>query len=388
VTPAVCPPQDPASPSTEARERDVPWSWPAAFAVATVLGLLSFAYYWLDDVVRGNPTPALEPLVEELTGYWGAVFLVPIGIRLARRHPCGVHWRILIHAGALVALSAASTTWNWGARSLLFPALGLGRYDYGRMPLRYLMELPKGAILYVVILAFVVLLDRYRAAREKELRVAQLEAGLARAQLQNLSAQLQPHFLFNALNAVSSVMYEDVERADRMVASLSELLRASLRASRDQQIALAEELEVLERYLELMRARFGERLRVEVDVEDGVRGARVPTMLLQPIVENALQHGAPPPPEPARVVVRARRMEDRLVIEVRDNGPGLRGAVPIGKGVGLTNTADRLRALYGDAQSLELDDAPGGGLVVRMTMPFRESAAAAREEEAWSLSAS
>ncbi|HEU4883306.1 MAG TPA: histidine kinase [Longimicrobium sp.] len=377
-----------APPKLEARDRDFPWSWPAAFAVGTLLGLLSFAYYWLDDVVRGVPTSPLAPLVEEVTGFWGAVLLAPAGIWLARRYPPALHPRMLAHAGGLLVLSAAGTTWNWGARSLLFPALGLGRYDYGQMPLRYLMELPKSAILYVVALSFVTLLDRYRAARERELRVAHLEAGLARAQLQNLSAQLQPHFLFNALNAVSSVMYEDVERADRMVASLSELLRASLRASRDQQIALAEELEVLERYLELMRARFGERLRVDVQVDDAVRGARVPAMLLQPIVENALQHGAPPPPEPAHVLVRARRMGDRLMIEVRDNGPGLRGVAPVGQGVGLTNTADRLRALYGDAQSLEFEDAPGGGLVVRMTMPFRESAVPAREEEAWSLSAS
>ncbi|HEX2207760.1 MAG TPA: histidine kinase [Longimicrobium sp.] len=359
-----------------------------AFAVATLLGLLSFAYYWLDDVVRGYPTPALEPLVEELTGAWGAMLLAPFAIRLARRYPPAPRWRALAHVGGLLALSAASTTWNWAARSLLFPLLGLGQYDYGRMPLRYLMELPKGAILYVVILAFVVLLDRYRAARERELRVAQLEAGLARAQLQNLSAQLQPHFLFNALNAVSSVMYEDVERADRMVASLSELLRASLRASRDQQIPLSEELEVLERYLELMRARFGERLRVEVNVEQGIGGARVPALLLQPVVENALRHGAPPPPEPAEVRVRAWRMGERLIVEVRDNGPGLRGASAIGTGVGLTNTADRLRALYGDAQSLEFHEAPESGLIVRMTMPFRESGTAAREEEAWSLSAS
>jgi two-component system LytT family sensor kinase len=375
------------TPAAEARERELPWSWPAAFAVATLLGLLSFTYYWLDDVVRGNPTPALEPLVEELTGYWGAMLLVPVGIRLARRSPPAPHRRVLTHAGVLLALSAASTTWNWIARSVLFPVLGLGRYDYGQMPLRYLMELPKGAIMYVVILAFVVLLERYRRARERELRVAHLEAGLARAQLQNLSAQLQPHFLFNALNAISSVMYDDVERADRMMASLSELLRASLRASTAQQITLAEELEVLERYLELMRVRFGERLRVEVEVEPGIGGARVPAMLLQPVVENALQHGAPPPPQPACVTVRARRMQDGLVVEVQDNGPGLRGGLPLGKGVGLTNTADRLRALYGEAQSLAFDDAPGGGLVVRMRMPFAESAAPAREE-AWSLSAS
>ncbi|HEX2079343.1 MAG TPA: histidine kinase [Longimicrobium sp.] len=367
--------------------RELPWSWPAAFAVATLLGLLSFSYYWLDDVVRGHPSPPLEPLVEELTGAWGVMLLVPFAVRLARRHPPALRRRGLAHAGGVLAFSAASTTWNWVTRSLLFPLLGLGPYDYGQMPLRYLMELPKGAILYVVIVAFVVLLDRYRAAREREVRVAYLEAGLARAQLQNLSAQLQPHFLFNALNTISSVMYEDVERADRMVAGLSELLRASLRARADQEIALAEELQVLERYLELMRARFGERLRVEVDVDDAVRGARVPALLLQPIVENALRHGAPPPPECAHVVVRARRMGGELVVEVRDNGPGLRGEAPIASGVGLANTADRLRALYGGQQSLEFLDATGGGLIVRMTMPFRESGVPAREE-AWSLSAS
>lgn len=377
---------DPAPSPAEAR--DFPWSWPAAFAVATLLGLLSFTYYWLDDVVRGYPTPALEPLVEELTGCWGGMLLVPLGIRLARRYPPAPHWRMLAHVGGVLVFSAASTTWNWATRSLLFPLLGLGRYDYGRMPLRYLMELPKGAIIYVVILAFVVLLDRYRASRERELRVAHLEAGLARAQLQNLSAQLQPHFLFNALNTISSVMYDDVERADRMVTSLSELLRASLRASRDQQIALVEELEVLDRYLELMRARFGDRLRVEVDVEEGIGAARVPAMILQPLVENALRHGAPPPPHPAEVGVRAWRMGDRLNVEVRDNGPGLRGGPAVGEGVGLSNTADRLRALHGDAQSLEFHEAPGGGLIVRMTMPFRESPVPVHQEEAWSLSGS
>jgi two-component system LytT family sensor kinase len=374
-------------PVARPRPRDDFWSWPAAIARTTVLGLLSSAYYWLDDVARGSQGTPLVPLIEELTGAWGILLLAPIGIRLARRYPPRPHMSMLAHAGGLLALSAASTTWNWAVRSLLFPLFGLGAYDYGRMPLRYLMELPKGAIMYVVMLAFVTLVDRYRAGRERELRVATLEAGLARAQLQNLHAQLQPHFLFNALNTISSVMYDDVPRADRMMSSLSELLRASLRASRTQQHPLSEELGVLERYLELMRARFGDRLVVELEIEPGTEAALVPAMVLQPIVENALQHGAPPPPRPARIAVRAWREQGRLMLEVRDNGPGLGTDPPLGKGVGLTNTADRLRALYGDAQSLAFHDAPGGGLIVRMTMPYHEAASAAMED-AWSLSAS
>jgi signal transduction histidine kinase len=371
---------------TKSAPRDDPWSWPAAFALTTLLGLLSFAYYWLDDVVRGYPASPLATLVEELTGMWALLLLGPIGIRLGRRFPPRLHGSVLVHVPLLLAISAAATTWNWASRSVLFPLLGLGPYDYGRMPLRYGMELPKAAIVYVIVLAFVTLFDRYRAGRERALRVAHLEAGLARAQLQNLHAQLQPHFLFNALNTISSVMYDDVPRADRMISSLSELLRASLRASQSQQIPLAEELAVLHPYLELMRARFGERLVVDVSADEGLRTALVPAMVLQPIVENAVQHGAPPPPQPARIAVRASKEGGRLVLEVRDNGPGLRGD-PLGRGVGLTNTADRLRALYGDAQSLAFEDAPGGGLIVRMTIPF-EPAPAAALEEAWSLSAS
>jgi signal transduction histidine kinase len=360
--------------------------WPAAVALTTLLGVLSFAYYWLDDVVRGYQTPPLETLVEEVTGMWALLVLGPIGIRLARRFPPRMHWSVLAHVPGLLAISAAATSWNWATRAILFLLLGLGPYDYGRMPLRYLMELPKAAIVYVIALAFVTLADRYRAGRERALRVAHLEASLARAQLQNLHAQLQPHFLFNALNTISSTMYDDVPRADGMISSLSELLRASLRASKSQQIPLAEELSVLERYLELMRARFGERLIVHVAVDEGLDSALVPAMVLQPIVENAVQHGAPPPPQAARVAVRARGEGDRLVLEVQDNGPGL-AHDPLGRGVGLTNTADRLRALYGDAQSLSFHTAPGGGLIVRMTMPLR-LATTAIEEDAWSLSAS
>ncbi|HYW13548.1 MAG TPA: histidine kinase [Longimicrobium sp.] len=379
-------PRIPSPPAAESPPRDDFWSWPAAFALTTLLGLLSAAYYALDDVVRGYDAPVLATLVEEVTGMWGLLVLGPLGIRIARRFPPRLHGSMLAHIPGLLGISAAATTWNWGSRAALFPLLGLGPYDYGRMPLRYLMELPKAAIVYVMALAFVTLFDRYREGRERALRVAHLEGSLARAQLQNLHAQLQPHFLFNALNTISSVMYDDVPRADGMITSLSELLRASLRASQSQQIPLAEELAVLDRYLDLMRARFGERLVVQVAVDDGLRAALVPAMVLQPIVENAMQHGAPPPPEPARITLRASVDGGRLSLEVRDNGPGLRGDAP-GRGVGLTNTADRLRALYGDAQSLEFADAPGGGLIVRMRMPFRAVPTPA-VEDAWSLSAS
>jgi LytS/YehU family sensor histidine kinase len=254
------------------------------------------------------------------------------------------------------------------------------------------MEFSLQLIVVGLTTAFVDVLDRNRAAPERELLASQREAGLARAQLQTLQAQLQPHFLFNALNTISSMMYEDVEAADRMIARLSELLRHALRTTRAQTISLVEELEILEPYLDLMRARFGDRLEVELRVEDDARAAAVPALLLQPLVENAAQHGAPEPPLPARIVVAARREGVALVVEVADNGPGAPEDRPLlGRGIGLTNTAARLRALYGDEARLAWENVAGGGLCVRVVLPYRAVAPAAdlsEEEEAWSASVS
>lgn len=208
--------------------------------------------------------------------------------------------------------------------------------------------------------------------RARALQVAQLEAQLTRAQLQNLQAQLNPHFLFNALNTVSAVMYEDVARADQVLSTLAELLRRALHGSTRPLVTLAEELEVLELYVEIMRARFGERLRLTLAAEERVQAALVPALVLQPLVENAIRHGAPAPPETAWVQVRAWAEGERLHLTVEDNGPGLAPGEPApGRGVGLTNTAERLRGLFGEEQSLWLQNRPGGGLRVSVRIPLR-----------------
>lgn len=361
--------------------------------IPTLLGLLTFAYKYLDYVANGVSRPFLAPLLEELTGHYGGVLLLaPLvliawRLRLSRRP-----WpaRVGFHAAGLALYSVLHTTSNWLSREALFPLAGLGDYDYGILPVRYAMELPKDISSYVLVFVIVALFERYRTARDRELRTSDLEARLARAQLHNLQTQLNPHFVFNALNTISSVMYEDARRADRMLADLSDLLRRALQASRRHEVTLAEELEVLGIYVELMRARFGERLQVGVAVDEGARAALVPTLLLQPLVENALHHGAPPPPEPARVEVRAWREADALVLQVEDNGPGLDGpAPPPGKGVGLANTAGRLRGLYGEEQSLMLGEGARGGLRVTIRIPYHlDPLHEPAPEEAWTGSAS
>jgi signal transduction histidine kinase len=362
------------------------------FVIPTAMALLTVAYRHLDTVANGVSRPFMAPLVEELTGHYGGVLVLAPMVFLAgriglarRRWPA----HVAFHAIGIAVYSGLHTTLNWGSREVLFPLVGLGDYDYGDIPVRYAMELPKDVSIYALVFVIAALFDRYRASRDRELRTADLEARLARAQLQNLQAQLNPHFVFNALNTISSVMYEDVARADRMLAGLSELLRRALQASRRHEVTLAEELEVLGLYVEIMRARFGERLRFDVAVEDGLADVLVPTLLLQPLVENAVRHGAPPPPEPARIEVRVRREGDDVVFEVEDNGPGLEVDGWSGAGVGLANTEARLRGLYGDAPSMTLGRGRLGGLLVAIRIPLRRNSAhALAPEEAWTGSAS
>lgn len=367
--------------------------WAMNLAIGAIVGLLSFGYNHLDDLARGHATPFAEPLIEELTGSYGVVVLVPLIIACARRFRLEPgRWlpRLPVHLAAILAFSAAHTTWNWATRAVLFPLLGLGRYDYGIMPVRYAMELPIDVIIYALVAGITHLVDRYHAARQRELQASRLQAQLARAELQNLQAQLHPHFLYNALNTISSVMYENVEAADRLVSRLSELLRRALQAGRHAEVPLASELEALELYLELMRARFGERLQASVEADAALATALVPPFVLQPLVENAVHHGAPPPPEPARIRIRAARAGEVLRLEVEDNGPGVaHDAALLGRGIGLTNTAERLAALYGDRQALRWRNAPAGGLIVTLELPLRAAAVplAPLMGERWTASA-
>lgn len=212
----------------------------------------------------------------------------------------------------------------------------------------------------------------YQRYRERERRAADLEVQLARARLEALRRQLNPHFLFNTLNTIAALIHDQPEVADRTVTRLSDLLRASLAPGDTQETALRQELAFVESYLEIEQTRFGDRLRVGIEVPAELRDALVPALLLQPLVENSLRHGVEKREEGGRITLHASRAGDRLVLAVTDNGPGLpAGATSFAReGIGLANTRARLRHLYGANQELALDRAPGGGLIVRVSLPF------------------
>jgi len=348
------------------------------FVFANLFGLEQFSYRYLDTVARGyHESPSIK-LIEEFTGAYTLFIMVPVIVWITRRFPLGPsvnRWirNLPVHVVTVLCIGPASTTLMWGMRSAIFPLAGLGAYDYGRMPARYFMEFPLQTLWYAVAVAVATLYFRHT-------RAVELEKTLAKAQLQNLRLQLHPHFLFNTLNTISSVMYEDVRAADRMIARLSDLLRLSLSTNEEQggaqEVPLDREIEFLNLYVETMKARFEDRLKVAVDVDEETRRAMVPPLLLQPIVENSIRHGADPVSSVVNVRVRAQRVNGNLMLEIRDQGPGLRNGAP-GTGIGLANTAERLERLYGGSHRMDIRNAHSGGVVVTLKVPYHVDSRAA-----------
>jgi two-component sensor histidine kinase len=365
------------------RLRRSPWPELGLFGVGA---LLMFAYDYLDRVARQDPISPLVPLIEEGTGVMIAGLLFFAVRRLARRLPVTrPRWAgpLFLHVVALLLYSATHTTANWLSREVLFRLAGLGDYDYGVMAVRYAMELPIDIILYTAIVVGTWTVDRRSAARQTAFDHERLEARLSQARLQNLQLRLHPHFLFNALNTISSVMYQDPVAADTMLARLSELLRHALRTADVQEVPLAVELEALDHYLALLEARFGADFTCTRVIDPAAAAVLVPSLVLQPLVENAVRHGGLAHSGRGRVALQVRRDGQRLMVQVDDDGPGLSGGGDdaLHEGTGLGATAERLRLLYGDAHTVAAGNLDGGGFRVSIALPWREheSAAAAIE---------
>ncbi|MCB9464599.1 MAG: histidine kinase [Candidatus Eisenbacteria bacterium] len=247
-----------------------------------------------------------------------------------------------------------------------------------------------GVFVYFIVLVAAHLHDYYRRYHEETVRATQLRADLSSAQLETLRMQVQPHFLFNTLNAVSVLVEEDPAAARGMISNLSEFLRSSLIDGADQEIPLSRELRLLERYLDIEQVRFGDRLTVQFDVDEDVRDVPVPALILQPIAENAIRHGLSRRPGAGRIEVAATRTGGAVELAIRDLGKppepteptvGTTGATPPqaapsgpGLGIGLANTRARLEQLYGSDQKLTMTSIERDGLIgseVRIWMKAR-----------------
>ena len=245
-----------------AERRGFPTVW---LALTTLVALLMSLYEYLDEVARATGEPASINFIEELTGVFAAAALFPLVRAVARRFPFDGAQRtrtVAVHLLSVLAFSAVHTTLNWASREVLFRAAGLGDYDYGLMPVRYLMELPIDVIIYTLFAAGTWFVDRHEAARERQLHAARLSTELTEAQLQNLRLQLQPHFLFNALNTISSTMYDDPKAADRhALAARGALARGAPDRPHAGSAAGGGARGCSGHYFALLEARFGDRAR-------------------------------------------------------------------------------------------------------------------------------
>jgi two-component system LytT family sensor kinase len=338
----------------------------------TAIGLLLFSYRWLEDLSSRRTGTLVPRFIDEMTGVYTALAALPVILWTTRRFPITrATWKTSVPialCGAIV-YSVIHTTLMWATRSAIFPPAGLGPYDYGNMIYRYPMEASNDLITYATISGFIYFFDRLAKARAAELAAADLQAKLAEAQLENLRLQLNPHFLFNTLNAISSVMYEDLGKADEMLTKLSDFLRIVLASNGVHQVPLEEELDVERKYVEIMTARLEQRLRLHVIVEEGAASAVVPFMILQPLLENSIRHGTPPGRGGLDIGIGVARRNGSTVISVSDDGLGF-APVEGRAGHGLDLVRSRLGHMYGDAAFFTIGSGGDGGTRAVLTFPY------------------
>ncbi len=347
-----------------------------AIAVYTAIAALFFSYRYFDDLARQTYGTWGIRLVEEATGAYTALVLLPFIVWVARRfRPTLDRWYVtpLIWLAGAIIYSAAHTTLMALSREVIYRVLGWGDYHYGIMTFRYPMEASNDVIWFFVIASTINFLDRMAAARRAELAAAGLQTKLAEAKLENLRLQLHPHFLFNTLNAISSVMYEDVQKADEMLSKLSDFLRVVLASSGVNEVPLDEELAVERMYVDIMTTRLERQLSLDIHVAEDAREASVPFMLLQPLLENSIRHGMGDGREALDLGIDVRRTNGSTVISVSDDGAGFN---PVAQtGIGLNNVSSRLEQMYGKNASFSIERRSQGGTLATLRFPFSRGAA-------------
>jgi two-component system, LytTR family, sensor kinase len=342
-----------------------PKAWLAAVGIWAVLGLISLVPRSLPVVsVMGAGSRLVYHLVHILTlgALTGAVVWV------TRRTGSWRAWsRLVLHIALAAAFAFVVLLGLMALRGI-----GLASSSASSLPTFELHFLAYFAVLALTHAVDFVAWWRDQRIREARLaaRSARLETQLARTELQILRSQLDPHFLFNALHIISELVHVDPSRADRMVARLGDLLRMSATLARSSDVALRKELEFVNAYLEIQEARFGGKLRVVRDVDSATLDAAVPSLVVQPLVENAIRHGTSRRAGGGQIEIVTRRVGGSLIIEVLDDGPGLPADQMPDEGIGIGHTRARLAQLYGADGALELEPRIGGGTAARLRIPY------------------
>ncbi len=358
--------------------KDTLRQWGVIFLFVTLIGLLSFGVIVTDAMSNRESVNLVIPFINEMTGAYSVFLLLPPVLWFMQRWPLTrerLAGRLPLHLLASIVFGAGHTLLMIASRTLIYSALNLGTYaqQYGMLKYRFLMEYQKQFLIYWLIYGVVYLLKTLREKQAQKLHATRLQQELTAAQLQSLQMQLNPHFLFNTLNLISSTMHEDVEAADSMLADLSDLLRTTLNSTDWGEHALQKELDLAEMYLNIMRARFHDKLSVKYEIAAQAKEAAVPGLILQPLLENAIKYSIENVPA-AEIEISAQVRNDTLHLAVRDNGPGLPGSAgnTAQRGVGISNTVARLEKLYGEKHHFQLQNRTSGGVEVVIEIPFKK----------------
>jgi signal transduction histidine kinase len=356
----------------------MPRRWLARQGLNFLLWSLFAVYMALQEhynsVIMGQPMTWARTFRAEFLYAFLWALLTPLILWLADRFPAdqrGWYRMAPVHAVACVALASVQRS----ALVLLNPPQSpqWRVHDFRSLVRIIMVSMDYGVMLYGIVLLIHYAAKYYQRYEEGRVMASQLETRLAQAQLQALRMQLQPHFLFNTLHSIATLVPEDPEAAETMIARLSELLRLSLENNGIQEVPLSKELEFIESYLGIERIRFADRMQVQFDIDPETLDAQVPNLILQPLVENAIHHGIGGGAS-GRIEIRSRHSEGKLILQVLDNGPGLGdpgASSQSGTGLGLANTRARLETIYGKEHDFVVRTASNGGVEAAILIPLK-----------------
>ncbi|HEY9401469.1 MAG TPA: sensor histidine kinase [Pyrinomonadaceae bacterium] len=348
------------------------WMWGLIIlAFYTFQALLYVPQTYLFNIGANPSFTLLKAIVATFVPFYIYALLIPAVIWLGMRFPLERRvWfkHLLFHLPCSLAFASLHLVFLGVANSIILSrVMPPGTYRLPVSAVGLILGFGAGSMLqYWNAVIASQAINYFFKYREREFRLAQ-------AELSALKMQLHPHFLFNTLNAISELVYSDPKVADQSILRLSDMLRFALDSGKAQEVTLKEEAEFLEKYVEIQRTLMRERLTVRVNIDPETLDASVPNMLLQPLVENAIKHGLAPRPEGGVIDIHARRLDGKLYLEVSDNGLGMPEDRDVTKeGVGLINTRERLKYLYGEAHTFNLSSFPGRGVTIRIVIPFKE----------------
>lgn len=385
--------EETAPEQTAKRSRPAIWQrWWGRLAIIwgiwTFIGLVFTLQFYFATYRSSRPMPVLDAAYMQMIWAYLFALATPLVLWTVPRMPLERdNWvrTALLHIPISIVLSVLLTAlghiliwlrWSWPEGKPL-TLEGITRF--------VINNFTEAIGIYLLIALTGYAFSYYRRFREGQVKTLQLEAQLSQAQLVALKMQLHPHFLFNTLHSISALLNKDADAARKMITRLGDFLRLTLENSGAQEVTLRQEMEFLSCYLEIERIRFQDRLVTHVDVAQQTLDAKVPNLILQPIVENAIRHGIAPRSTQGLIEIEAKQRNGRLRIQVRDNGPGLSAHRTsenmFKKGLGLSNTETRLEQLYGSAQSFKLSNNPEGGLIVTLEIPFHLDGVAPNQSE-------